>query len=146
MPAEYLIPRKHSRKILCRSIHFSQRYKKHEWVFFPNTVQWACYCYNVILYYHWTTIPTVHKNSSTKNICKYRQCINDVKTSYHNELTYHKTLCTFVLNQWPNQKCHWRYNTMTALYVNWELFHVHILTSQATQYTQRRLQLLKTAN
>jgi len=35
MPIEYLIPHKHTLKILCKSKHFPRRYKrKREWVFF----------------------------------------------------------------------------------------------------------------
>jgi len=37
MSVEYLIPRKHTLKILCKSKHFPQRYKrKREWVFFSE--------------------------------------------------------------------------------------------------------------
>jgi len=36
-PVEYLFPTKHSWKILCKSKHFPQRYKrKCEWVFFSE--------------------------------------------------------------------------------------------------------------
>ena len=39
MSVEYLIPHKHTLKILYKSKHFPWRYKrKREWVFFLNTV------------------------------------------------------------------------------------------------------------
>jgi len=37
MSAEYLIPQKHTLKILCKSEHFPRKYKgKREWVFFSE--------------------------------------------------------------------------------------------------------------
>jgi len=37
MSAEYLIPHKHTLKILCKSKHFPRRYeRKREWVFFSE--------------------------------------------------------------------------------------------------------------
>ena len=83
MSAEYLVPSKHTLKILCKSKHFPRRYeRKREWVFFFWTQRirsvWHSYLrnklYTITLPFLWTVEPisVCYRVLVTKSMIKGR--------------------------------------------------------------------------